>query len=106
MLVFLNYTAVLPILQEEWGMRHGEAGLIFSAYQVCYLLAVLVLATLTDRMDTRTIYLASAAWAGLAFPCFAQGFLSAAILRALAGIGLAGTYVSGDRRSASSGWVC
>jgi len=66
MLVFLNYTAVLPILQEEWGMRHGEAGLIFSAYQVCYLLAVLVLATLTDRMDTRTIYLASAAWAGLA----------------------------------------
>jgi MFS family permease len=100
MLVFLNYTAVLPILQEEWGMRHGEAGLIFSAYQACYLLAVLVLATLTDRMDTRTIYLASAAWAGLAglvFPYFAQGFLSAAILRALAGIGLAGTYVPGMR---------
>ena len=100
MLVFLNYTAVLPILQEEWGMRHGEAGLIFSAYQACYLLAVLVLATLTDRMDTRTIYLASAVWAGLAglaFPFFAQGFLSAALLRALAGIGLAGTYVPGMR---------
>lgn len=100
MLVFLNYTAVLPILQTEWGMRHGEAGLIFSAYQACYLLAVLVLATLTDRMDTRTIYLASAVWAGLAglaFPYFADGFLSAAILRALAGIGLAGTYVPGMR---------
>jgi MFS family permease len=100
MLVFLNYTAVLPILQSEWGMRHGEAGLIFSAYQVCYLLAVLVLATLTDRMDTRTIYVASAVWAGaagLAFPIFAQGFLSAAVLRALAGIGLAGTYVPGMR---------
>jgi MFS family permease len=100
MLVFLNYTAVLPILQEEWGMRHGEAGLIFSAYQACYLLAVLVLATLTDRMDTRTIYLASAVWAGLAglaFPFFSQGFLSAAFLRALAGIGLAGTYVPGMR---------
>ena len=100
MLVFLNYTAVLPILQEEWGMRHGEAGLIFSAYQACYLLAVLVLATLTDRMDTRTIYLASAVWAGLAglaFPFMAHGFLSAALLRALAGIGLAGTYVPGMR---------
>lgn len=100
MLVFLNYTAVLPILQEEWGMRHGEAGLVFSAYQACYLLAVLVLATLTDRMDTRTIYLASAVWAGLAglaFPFLAQGFVSAALLRALAGIGLAGTYVPGMR---------
>lgn len=100
MLVFLNYTAILPILQVEWGMRHGEAGLIFSAYQTCYLLAVLVLASLTDRMDTRTIYLASAAWAGMAglmFPFLAQGFLSAAILRAIAGIGLAGTYVPGMR---------
>ncbi|MBI4840147.1 MAG: MFS transporter [candidate division NC10 bacterium] len=100
MLVFLNYTAVLPILQAEWGMRHGEAGLIFSAYQACYLLAVLVLASLTDRMDTRTIYLASAVWAGvagLAFPVFAQGFGSAVLLRALAGIGLAGTYVPGMR---------
>ena len=100
MLVFLNYTAVLPILQAEWGMRHGEAGLIFSAYQACYLLAVLVLASLTDRMDTRMIYLASATWGGvasLAFPLFAQGFRSAAILRALAGIGLAGTYVPGMR---------
>jgi MFS family permease len=100
MLVFLNYTAVLPILQVEWGMRHGEAGLIFSAYQVCYLLAVLVLASLTDRTDTRAIYLASAAWAGLAslaFPLFARGFYSAALLRALAGIGLAGTYVPGMR---------
>lgn len=100
MLVFLNYTAILPILQAEWGMRHGEAGLIFSAYQACYLLAVLVLASLTDRMDTRTIYLASAVWAGLAglaFPFLAQGFRSAVVLRALAGIGLAGTYVPGMR---------
>jgi MFS family permease len=100
MLVFLNYTAILPILQVEWGMGHAQAGLIFSAYQACYLLAVLVLASLTDRMDTRTIYLASASWAGLAglaFAIFAQGFASAALLRALAGMGLAGTYVPGMR---------
>lgn len=100
MLVFLNYTAVLPILQAEWGMRHAEAGLIFSAYQACYLLAVLVLASLTDRMDTRTIYLGSAVWAGvasLAFPFLAQGFRSAVALRAVAGVGLAGTYVPGMR---------
>ena len=100
MLVFLNYTAILPILQAEWRMSHGQAGLIFSAYQACYLLAVLVLASLTDRMDTRTIYLGSAVWAGLAgvtFAFFADGFRSAAVLRALGGIGLAGTYVPGMR---------
>ncbi len=39
MLMFLNYTAILPIVQREWGMRYGQAGLIFSAYQACYLLA-------------------------------------------------------------------
>jgi MFS family permease len=100
MLVFLNYTAILPILQAEWGMSHGQAGLIFSAYQACYLLAVLVLASLTDRMDTRTIYLGSAVWAGVAgvaFAFFTDGFRSAAVLRAMAGIGLAGTYVPGMR---------
>lgn len=100
MLVFLNYTAILPILQAEWRMSHGQAGLIFSAYQACYLLAVLVLASLTDRMDTRTIYLGSAVWAGLAgvaFAFFADGFRSATVLRALGGIGLAGTYVPGMR---------
>ena len=32
MLAFLNYTAVLPILQAEWKLTHSEAGLIFSAY--------------------------------------------------------------------------
>ncbi len=100
MLLFLNYTAVLPILQTEWGMANAQAGLIFSAYQACYLLAVLVLASLTDRIDTRAIYLGSALWAaaaGAAFPFFARGFASAALLRALAGIGLAGTYVPGMR---------
>src|SRR5574341_199064 len=100
MLVFLNYTAILPILQADWRMSHGQAGLIFSAYQACYLMAVLVLASLTDRMDTRTIYVGSAVWAGLAgvaFALFADGFRSAAALRALGGIGLAGTYVPGMR---------
>lgn len=100
MLVFLNYTAILPILQTEWRLSNSQAGLIFSAYQACYLVAVLVLASLTDRMDTRTIYLGSAAWAGLAgaaFAIFAEDFRSAAVLRALAGIGLAGTYVPGMR---------
>ena len=63
-----------------------------------YLLAVPVLVTLTDRMDPRRIYLVAAvftALSSLGFAFFAEGFWTALGLRALAGIGLAGTYMPG-----------
>jgi MFS family permease len=100
MLVFSNFAAVLPLLQQEWQLSNTEAGLIFTAYQVGYILAVAVLSTLTDWVEPRKIYLAGALWAGLAglaFPLWAQGARSALILRTLAGIGLAGTYMPGMR---------
>lgn len=100
MLVFSNFAAVLPLLQKEWHLSNTEAGLVFTAYQVGYILAVAVLSTATDWVAPRKIYLAGALWAGLAglaFPLWAQGAISALILRTLAGIGLAGTYMPGMR---------
>jgi len=100
MLVWSNFAAVLPLLQTEWHLSNTEAGLIFAAYQVGYILAVAVLSTLTDWVEPRRIYLAGALWAGLsglAFPLWAQGGASALLLRTLAGIGLAGTYMPGMR---------
>ncbi|MBI4591685.1 MAG: MFS transporter [Candidatus Rokubacteria bacterium] len=100
MLVFSNFAAVLPLLQTEWLLSNTEAGLIFSAYQVGYILAVAILSTLTDWIEPRWIYLTGALWAGLtglAFPLWAHGGRSALILRTLAGIGLAGTYMPGMR---------
>lgn len=100
MLVFSNFNAVLPILQPEWGLSNTEAGLIFTAYQAGYILAVVVLSTLTDWVEPRRIYLAGALWAGLAglaFAFWADGFLSALCWRTLGGIGLAGTYMPGMR---------
>lgn len=100
MLVFSNFNAVLPILQPEWGLSNTEAGLIFTAYQVGYILAVAILSTLTDWVEPRRIYLTGALWAGLAglaFAFWAQGFLSALCWRTLGGIGLAGTYMPGMR---------
>lgn len=105
MLVWSNFVAVLPLLQVEWNLSNTEAGLIFAAYQVGYILAVAILSTLTDWVAPRRIYLAGALWAGLsglAFPLWAQGATSALILRALAGIGLAGTYMPGMRLVAES----
>ena len=100
LLVFSNFAALLPLLQNEWGLSNGEAGLIVSFYQFGYIGAVMILATLTDYMPPRRIYLWSACWtalASLAFAVSAQGFLSALILRGAVGLGLAGTYMPGMR---------
>lgn len=98
MLVLLNYSAVLPLIQAEWGLTNTQSGLIYSAYQIGYILLVVILSTLTDYMDTKKIYVASALWAGasgMLFALFANGFASALILRCLTGFGLAGTYMPG-----------
>lgn len=100
LLVFSNFSALLPLLQREWGLSNTEAGLIVAFYQVGYIGAVAILATLTDYMPPRRIYLWSAAWtavASLAFAAWASGFLSALLLRGLVGLGLAGTYMPGMR---------
>jgi len=100
MLVFLNYSAVLPLLQAEWHLSSAEAGLIYSAYQIGYIALVVVLSTLTDYVGPKRVYVGSALWAGLAnllFSFYAKDLVSAAILRTLTGFGLAGTYMPGLR---------
>lgn len=100
MLVFLNYSAVLPLLQAEWHLSSTEAGLIYSAYQIGYIALVVVLSTLTDYVGAKPVYVGSALWAGLAnllFSFYARDLASAAILRTLTGFGLAGTYMPGLR---------
>jgi MFS family permease len=100
MLVFSNFSALLPLLKPEWNLSNTEAGLILAFYQIGYIGMVVILATLTDYMPPRRIYIWSAAWTGLtslAFAVWAQGFLSALVLRGLVGLGLAGTYMPGMR---------
>jgi MFS family permease len=100
LLVFSNFSALLPLLQKEWSLSNSEAGLIVSFYQFGYIGAVMILATLTDYIPPRRIYLWSAFWtaaASLAFACWASSFLSAVILRGAVGLGFAGTYMPGMR---------
>lgn len=98
MLVFLNYAAVLPLIQKEWRLSSAAAGSIFSAYQVGYIISAVVLTSLTDRFNTKYIFVGSALWSGLAnilFALFATDLTSALILRGLAGLGMGGTYMPG-----------
>jgi MFS family permease len=98
MLVFINYSAILPLLKQEWGMNNTQAGTVFSVYQLGYIASGVVLSALTDRYNTRTIFITSALWsavANLLFALFAHDYASGMLLRGLTGIGMGGTYMPG-----------
>jgi predicted MFS family arabinose efflux permease len=81
-----------------WGLTNSEAGWITGIFYAAYMVAVPVLVTLTDRIDAKRVYLfgVGCTIAGhLLFGWVAGGFWSALALRALAGIGWAGTYMTG-----------
>ncbi len=92
--------AAVPLLMAEWGAGAAAVGWVFSAYQVGYLIGVVFLLPLTDRVRTGLVVtgcavITSAAF--LAFPLLARDVWSAAALRVLAGLGLAGIYMPGVR---------
>ncbi len=92
------WPALLPGMMLRWGLSNSEAGWITAAFYGAYLLAVPILVTLTDRIDPRRVYLFGVACtiaAHLLFGLIAEGFWSALWLRALAGVGWAGTYMTG-----------
>ena len=85
-------------LMPLWQLSASQAGLMASAYAFGYMLAVPILAALTDRIDARWILLTGSAVSGLAtiaFGLFADGLLSASIIWAIAGAGFGGAYMPG-----------
>lgn len=98
MIGFASFAALLPTFISEWRLTNAEAGWISGLYFAGYMGAVPVLVGITDRIDPRTIFVSSTALGALAsigFALFAEGLWTGAILRALAGAGLAGTYMPG-----------
>ena len=91
--------AVLPShLIPEWNLSYSEAGLMAASYAAGYMLAVPLLATLTDRVDARWILFWGSLVSGSAtvlFGLLASGLASAIALWGIAGIGFAGAYMPG-----------
>src|SRR5215467_2659826 len=85
-------------LMPVWNLSAAEAGLMASSYAFGYMLAVPVLATLTDRIDARRVLAAGSAVSGLATVLcglLADGLISATLLWGLSGVGFAGAYMPG-----------
>ena len=95
---FACYTTLLPELMKEWTLSNAEAGLIGGIFYSGYMVAVPVLSSLTDRIDSRRIYVFACALSVLGAACFAlfaQGLWSALLCQFVIGAGLGGTYMPG-----------
>jgi predicted MFS family arabinose efflux permease len=82
----------------EWHLTGAQAGLLAGSGAAGYMLAVPLLATLTDRIDARKILIAGSALSALGtllFGLFASGLWSGACFNAIAGVGFAGAYMPG-----------
>ena len=93
-----TWPALLPGFIDRWQLSNREAGWITGVFYAAYALSVPILVTLTDRIDPRRVYLSGVALtvaSQLGFAGFADGFWSALAMRALAGVGWAGTYMTG-----------
>ena len=95
---FACYTTLLPVLMREWTLSNTEAGLIGGIFYTGYMVAVPVLASLTDRVDSRKVYVFACALSALGaagFALFADGLLAALLFQFVIGAGLGGTYMPG-----------
>ena len=97
---FMTVAAVLPELKADWSLSNTQAGLVGGIFFAGYIVAALVLTSLTDRVDPKRIYIVSALIGGaasVALGAVADGFWSGLVLRFLTGLGVAGTYMPGLR---------
>lgn len=65
-LVWFNYSAVLPLIVDEWSLSPVRAGVVFGAFQAGYLLTIVPLGMLADRNTPRVVIGVGATGTGLA----------------------------------------
>ncbi|WP_058366735.1 MFS transporter [Haloparvum sedimenti] len=99
-LVWYNYSAVLPTVSADWGLTGAQAGIVFGAFQAGYLVGILPFGRLADASSPRYVLAGGAAGTavfGVAFGLLAEGFLAGTALRFLAGVCMSAVYVPGMR---------
>jgi MFS family permease len=92
---FVAYSAVLPLVREDWGLSARDAGMIQGAFHLGYLASLFIVGFLADHFGAKRACLAAGV-AGflspIAFVVFVDGFWSALWLHALTGLTQGGYY--------------
>jgi predicted MFS family arabinose efflux permease len=91
--------ALLPQITEMWSLSSTQGGWLAGIISAGYMLGVVPLVTVTDRLSARTVYLACAALSLISTlgVALSDTFGAALCFRALTGLGLAGMYMPGLR---------
>jgi MFS family permease len=93
-----TFAAVMPEITADWSLTASEAGWIGGIYFAGYAASVPILASATDGIDGRWVFVGCsllAAGSSFAFAGCADGFWTALLLRFLNGVALAGVHMPG-----------
>src|ERR1051325_1403094 len=93
-----TFAAVMPEITVDWGLTASQAGWIGGVYFGGYAACVPILASATDKIDARWVFVGCSvlgALASFAFAGIAHGFWVALVLRFLSGAALAGVHMPG-----------
>jgi len=92
---FVAYSAVLPLLREDWGLSARDAGMIQGAFHFGYLASLFIVGFIADHFGAKRAFLVTGV-AGflspIAFVLLVDGFWSALWLHALTGLTQGGYY--------------
>jgi len=92
---FVAYSAVLPLVREDWGLSARDAGMIQGAFHLGYLASLFIVGFIADHFGAKRALLVTGV-AGflspLAFVLLVDGFWSALWLHALTGLTQGGYY--------------
>ncbi len=97
-LPWYNFSAVLPVMEQELGLTGFQVGNILGAFQAGYVFAVLITGWLADRLGARRVVFAGTlgvAACSTAFAFLAPDFSSVLILRTLTGMFAGAIYAPG-----------
>jgi MFS family permease len=92
---FVAYSAVLPLVREDWGLSARDAGMIQGAFHFGYLASLFIVGFIADHFGAKRAFLVTGV-AGflspIAFVLLVDGFWSALWLHALTGLTQGGYY--------------
>ncbi len=88
----LNVAAILPLLREEMGYSHGQAGLLMSGFYIIYAASQIPAGYLGDRFSSRLVAAGGALISSLANLGFSlsRAFFSLLFFQGMSGMGQAG----------------